>query len=134
MTTQSSVQRFGRWLDLTMRNRDLSGKEVAKKLKVTEGAVSKWRKGVSVPQANTTLKLARVLGVTPPLRLLVTAGLLDSEIAGVEPLPLPEPTAQRAYVRDKINEIPYMTSQERQHLIDAYDDYTDKLRREQPNC
>jgi transcriptional regulator with XRE-family HTH domain len=112
---------FGRWLDLTMTNRSITGRSLAKKLKVTDSAVSRWRSGTTVPGMDTCIRMAQVLGVDP-LRLAVTAGLMDGTAIRVEELPMPEPTAQRSYVKEQILRIKGLTQVERQLLLDTYDD------------
>ncbi len=72
---------------------------------------------------DTTLKLAKILGVEP-IRLAVTAGLVDGELIDVSPLPMPEPTAQRAAVRAQLAKIRGLTERERERLMDTYDDMT----------
>lgn len=118
---RTGPEAFGRWLDLTMANRDIKGRALAKALKVHESAVSRWRAGNGVPSMDSCLRLAKFLHVEP-IRLAVTAGLMDSELAGVEPLPCPEPTAHRNAVKEQINKIRGLTAAERQRLIDAYDE------------
>lgn len=111
---------FGRWLDLTMANREIQGRQLARKLKVHDSAVSRWRSGQGVPALDTTMRLARLLDVEP-LRLAVTAGNMDGELAGVAPLPLPEATAARIAVKQQLMKIRGLTPQERQKLLDVYD-------------
>lgn len=114
-------ERFGRWLDLTMSNRDIKGRALARALKVHESAVSRWRAGNGVPSMDSCLRLGKYLNVEP-IRLAVTAGLMDGELVGVDPLPLPEPTAQRQAIKDQLAKIRGLTAKERQRLIDAYDE------------
>lgn len=47
---------------------------------------------------------------------------MDGELAGVEPLPLPEPTAYRKAVKSQILAIKGLTKRERQKLLDTYDE------------
>jgi transcriptional regulator with XRE-family HTH domain len=112
---------FGRWLDLTMSNRDIKGRELSRKLKVHESAVSRWRAGNGVPSMDSCLRLGKFLNVEP-IRLAVTAGLMDGELIGVEPLPMPEATAQRTAIRAQLGRIRGLTNAERDTLMDAYDD------------
>lgn len=112
---------FGRWLDLTMANREIKGRTLAKACKVHESAVSRWRAGNGVPSMDSCLRLAKYLNIEP-LRLAVTAGLMDAELAGVEPLPMPEPTAYRRAVKEQILAIKGLTQRERQRLLDTYDE------------
>ena len=118
---RTGPETFGRWLDLTMANRGIKGRTLARTLKVHESAVSRWRAGNGVPSMDSCLRLARYLDVEP-IRLAVTAGLMDAELAGTEPLPLPEPTAYRKAVKDQIRAIKGLTARERQKLIEAYDE------------
>lgn len=112
---------FGRWLDLTMSNRSIKGRALARALKVNESAVSRWRAGKGVPSMDSCLRLGKYLDVEP-IRLAVTAGLIDGELAGVDPLPLPEPTAYRKAVKEQILAIKGLTKRERQKLLDTYDE------------
>lgn len=112
---------FARWLDLTMENRGVSGMSLSKKLRVTDAAVSRWRNGAGRPALDTTIKLAKILGVDP-LRLAVTAGHMEAEAVGLERLPLPEPTERRARVRRALSKIHGLTEDDRQALIDAWDE------------
>lgn len=119
--TETGPEQFGQWLDLTMSNRDIKGRALAKALKVHESAVSRWRAGNGVPSMDSCLRLGKYLNVEP-IRLAVTAGLMDGELVGVDPLPLPEPTAQRQAIKDQLAKIRGLTAKERQRLIDAYDE------------
>jgi transcriptional regulator with XRE-family HTH domain len=122
MTTDSTNGGyFARWLDLTMENRGISGASLAKRLRVTDAAVSRWRNGAGVPRLDTVMKLAKVLSVEP-LRLAVTAGHMEGSAIGVAALPLPEPTERRAKTKRALAKIPGLTAEERQHLINAYDE------------
>jgi transcriptional regulator with XRE-family HTH domain len=113
---------FGQWLDLTMSNRGIKGRALAKTLKVHESAVSRWRAGNGVPSMDSCLRLGKYLDVEP-IRLAATAGLIDGELAGVDPLPLPEPTAYRKAVKEQILAIKGLTQRERQKLLDTYDEF-----------
>jgi transcriptional regulator with XRE-family HTH domain len=117
----ASNDRFGQWLNLTMENRGIRATNLAKKLKVTDSAVSRWRSGAGAPSMDAVMRLAKLLGVDP-VRLAVTAGLMDSELASVPPLPLPEPTVRRKRVKDQLWKIRGLTDRERQHLLSAYDE------------
>lgn len=112
---------FSRWLDLTMENRGISGASLAKKLHVTDAAVSRWRNDAGIPRLDTVMKLARILDVDP-LRLAVTAGHMSGHEVGAQRLTLPEPTERRAKVKRALGKIAGLTARERQLLIDAYDE------------
>lgn len=118
---RTGPEAFGQWLDLTMSNREIKGRTLAKKLRVHESAVSRWRAGNGAPTMDSCLRLGKFLDVEP-IRLAVTAGLVDGSLIGAEPLPMPEPTAQRKAIKAQLAKIRGLTAQERQQLIDAYDD------------
>jgi transcriptional regulator with XRE-family HTH domain len=120
MDTQPGPEYFGRWLDLTMANRNIKGRTLAKRVDVHDSAVSRWRSGAGVPALPTLQLLAKALGVDA-VRLAVTAGLLDPSLVGQEPLPMPEPTAQRALVKEQLSKIRGLLPEERQALINFYD-------------
>jgi transcriptional regulator with XRE-family HTH domain len=119
--TPPGPERFGRWLDLTMSNRDITGRQIAKKCKVHDSTVSRWRAGQAVPTMDAAVRLGRLLSVDP-LKIAATAGLIDGELVNVTPLPMPEPTAQRRYVKDQIMKIRYLSEADKQLLINTYDE------------
>lgn len=118
-------RRFGRWLDLTMTNREITGRHLARKLKVDDASVSRWRRGLATPGMDTVIRMAKILSVDP-LRLAVTAALMDGGDVGIEPLPMPEPTVQRNMVRERIMKIPFATSREREYMLAQYDEFCEK--------
>lgn len=119
-TQQGGPERFGRWLDLTMSNRNISGRTLAKRMRVHDSAVSRWRSGKATPGMDTCMRLAKVLDVNP-LQLAATAGLLDPMMTSIELLPMPEPTAARRSVKAQLLGIKGLTDQERQFLMNTYD-------------
>lgn len=121
MVNKRAREVFGRWLDVSMANRHLSGRDVAVKVGVHDSAVSRWRSGKGTPTMEYLTALAELFGVDP-LRLAVTAGLVSQKIAGVEPVDMPEPMAQREDVRKSITAIPGLTHGERQALLERYDE------------
>lgn len=104
MTPETGPQRLGAWLDVTMANAGMRNRQLAKEVNVHESAVHNWRRGKNVPQLGTLQKIASVLNADP-VRLAITAGLLDASLVGQEPLPIPEPVAQRAKQRSRANEL-----------------------------
>jgi transcriptional regulator with XRE-family HTH domain len=124
-TQAGGPERFGRWLDLTMGNRNISGRELAKRMRVDDSAVSRWRNGKQSPGMDTCMRLAKVLDVNP-LQLAATAGLLDPEETSIDLLPMPEPTAARRYIKAQLSSIKGLTARERQHLMNTYDAMTDE--------
>lgn len=111
---------FAQWLDTTMSNRGIRGRDLAKKIKVHDSAISRWRNGQGLPSMDACLRLAKALEVDP-LRLAVTAGLLDGDGVNVSPLPLPPAHAQRERVREQIRAIKGLTTKEIERLLEAYD-------------
>lgn len=114
--------RFAQWLNMTMENRGIKAVDLAKKLKVTDSAVSRWRSGAGLPSMDACLRLAKIFRVEDPMRLAVTAGLVDGKLLGLAPLPLPEPTARRNRIKEQLANIKGLTASERQHLLSAYDE------------
>ena len=112
---------FAEWLDRTLIERGIAGGEVAKALEVNDSAVSRWRNGKASPGLESVRKLASFLGVTPPVRLVVTAGLMSTEETGVAPLPLPDNTKTRVVVIDQIMNIKGLTQEEKEILKTAYE-------------
>lgn len=115
------TERFARWLDITMANNHITGRELATQLHVHDSVVSRWRSGEGTPTVENCGRLAEALDVDP-LRLAVTAGVLDAHMAGVEPLPLPPATALRERVRDQIYQIRGLTERSRTALLEAFDE------------
>lgn len=108
---------FGQWLDLTLKEKGISGRELAAELGVHEGKISKWRVGTREPNPREVSKLAQVLKVDP-FRLIVTAGLLEPT-QGVEPLPFPEEDPRRKAIRERLADV--LSAEELQAQLDAYD-------------
>lgn len=111
---------FAEWLSRTLSEREISGGEVARALGVNDSAVSRWRNGKILPSLEALMELADFLDVSP-LRLAVTAGRIKEKQAGVPRLELPEDTKKRNLVRGQIMGIRGLTTEERQVLIDAYE-------------
>lgn len=112
---------FGEWLDITLSNRRIMSRALAGDLGVHDSAVSRWRAGAGVPAMDTTFRLAEILDVDP-MRLAVTAGHVPEEVAGVEPLPMPEPTERHESVRRQIGRIRGVTDQTRRKILAAYEE------------
>lgn len=108
---------FSQWLDLTLKEKGISGRELAAQLGVHEGKVSKWRVGAREPNPREVSKLAEVLDVNP-FRLIVTAGLLEPQ-EGVEPLPFPEEDPRRKAIRERLADV--LSAEELQAQLDAFD-------------
>lgn len=112
---------FAEFLDITLNNRSISGRTLAEQLGVSDAAVSRWRTGASTPSAETVARIATALDLDPR-RLAVTAGVLRPEFApGVEPYPVPEPTAQRDSVRRQIARIKGLSEDGKEAMLRLYD-------------
>ncbi len=112
---------FGYWLDVTLANEHMSGRDLAHSVGVHDSAVSRWRAGKGVPTMEAIAKLAEFFKVEP-LRLAVTAGIVTPAIAGVDALAMPEPTEQRKEVRERLKTLPGLSSAEVQALLERYDE------------
>jgi transcriptional regulator with XRE-family HTH domain len=111
---------FGQWLDTTMENRGIQGQDLAKKLGVTDGAISRWRTGQSIPKMNMLRDLAATLDVDM-LGLMALADVPGMKENGVEPLANPAPNKRREMARQELKRIKHLDRAERQALIEAYD-------------
>lgn len=112
--------RFGRWLDITMSNTGIQGRDLAELLGVTNGAVSRWRNGKSVPKQSKLKDLAEIFDVEL-LRLMALAGITGVQDSGVEPLPLPNPDGYRERTRAELKAISHLDKDEQQAMLEAYD-------------
>jgi transcriptional regulator with XRE-family HTH domain len=110
---------FGQWLDVEIRNRGIKACDMAKTLHVHDSVISRWRNGTCTPQASTIWPLASYLDVDP-LRLAVTAGLVDRETARVPPYEVPMDHHTIARVREALEGIRGLTKKERKHLLSVY--------------
>lgn len=111
---------FAAWLERTLSEQGISGSDVARAVGVSDGVVSRWKSGKGRISLDNARKLAAFLGVDP-LRLLVTAGLMSAEEVSADPLPIPENTKTRELVLEQIDKIKYLTDEDKQALIGAYD-------------
>lgn len=121
MSTRKGNRHFGEWLDITLSNKGVMGRTLAEAIGVHESAVSRWRAGTGAPGSESIEPMAELLGVDA-LRLSVTAGLVPANVAGVEPLPMPEATAQRESVKRQLARLRGVTEAERKLLLQAYED------------
>lgn len=115
---------FGLWLDTTMENNRIKGRDIAKALGVSDGAVSRWRSGAAKPGPAITAKLGKILGVDP-IRLVLTAGHIDPEDApGIDPLSVPTATVRREKAIQTFAAIKELTEEGRERLLEVYDEIT----------
>ena len=60
------AKEFGAFLAQVRRERNMTQAELAQQLHVTDKAVSRWERGIGLPDINTLEPLADVLGLTLP--------------------------------------------------------------------
>lgn len=111
---------FAEWLSRTLAEREIAGGEVARALGVNDSAISRWKNAKASPGLDSVMKLADFLDVNA-IALAVTAGLMTSEQAGVERLPLPEDTKTRSLIVEQLKGIRGLTTAEKDALINAYE-------------
>ncbi len=70
-------EKMGQFISELRKSQQMTQKELAEKLNISDKAVSKWERGLSYPDISLLLPLSEVLGVT-------TTELLDGEKAGSE--------------------------------------------------
>ena len=61
---QMDNEKFGAFIGELRREKHLTQKELAEKLFISDKAVSKWERGLSVPNVSMLIPLAEILGVT----------------------------------------------------------------------
>ncbi len=57
-------ENIGNLIAKLRKEKNMSQKDLADKLNITDKAVSKWERGISCPDINTIPKLSQILGVT----------------------------------------------------------------------
>ena len=114
-----STEEFGRWLDLTMENRNISGNKLAEMMNVNISQVSRWRNAKGRPSLKTMYRLGRILEVDP-IRLAVTAGILTPEETGKTALVMPSPRARADRLAKQLSKIKGLHPTERDALVAFY--------------
>lgn len=104
-----------------MDNKRIKGRELAERLGVHDSAVSRWRSGRNVPSMDVLTQLAQIFDVDP-LRLAVTANLLDGGAVDIKPLPIPRPTVQHENVRRQIESIKGLSLETKNALLEKYEE------------
>lgn len=110
-------------IDVTMSNRDITGRQVAQELGVTDATVSRWRSGRVLPDPHSVAQIAHVLGLDPQ-RAIVTAHPDFEDVLGVDPLPVPE--RKELGVREletRLREIEGLSTDSRRQIVDFYRQY-----------
>lgn len=112
---------FGEWLEITLDNKGVTGRELGELIGVHEATVSRWRTGKALPGIDDLGRLADILGLDKQ-RLVVTADHPAAQLLdGVQPYPMPTPTAQRESIRRQIANIKGLSEIGRVKLLDTYD-------------
>lgn len=112
---------FGAWLKRTLVDQQLTGRELAKQLNVSESAVSRWVSGDQVPTLKVLGRIATALDIEP-LSVYVRAGKLSEEETGVPPAPLPPPHHDRdQFEKMFIQHVPGVSTENVQRIMEAYD-------------
>ena len=65
MTFKLDKEKFGEFIAKLRKEHEMTQKELAEKLFVSDKAVSKWERGQSLPDITLINPLADILGVTP---------------------------------------------------------------------
>lgn len=77
MTFKLDKEKFGEFIAKLRKEHEMTQKELAEKLFVSDKAVSKWERGQSLPDITLLNPLADILGVTPAE--LLNCGKIDDE-------------------------------------------------------
>lgn len=64
MTTNIDKQKFGAFISMLRKEKGMTQKELARKLSISDKAVSKWETAASVPKIDLLMPLADIFGVT----------------------------------------------------------------------
>lgn len=56
-------KKIGRFIAECRKNQNLTQMQLAEKLNVTDKAVSKWERGVSMPDASIMIELCEIIGI-----------------------------------------------------------------------
>lgn len=112
---------FSEWLDVTLSNKKITGKELAAAIRVHDSAVSRWRSGHAAPSLDAVRRIAAYVDVDA-LRLAVLAGFMTEDEAGVPPLPIPVAEARRENVRKQLESIKGLSIASRQKLLQTYEE------------
>ena len=110
---------LGRWLKARMREVNVTGTEIAHVVGKSGTTVSHWVSGKKVPTANDCVKLALFFGEDWQ-RVLVTAGVIDGSLVGVDPLPVPQ-TRREAFMQHLERDVPGLSAASRELIMEKYD-------------
>ena len=58
-------QQFGAFVADQRRQKQMTQKDLAQKLMISDKAVSKWERGLNMPDITLLAPIARLLGITP---------------------------------------------------------------------
>lgn len=113
---------FSQWLTAAMEEQDVQAVELAALLGVTEGAVSRWKNGQSVPKNGTMRDLARIFQVDL-LQLMALANVPGVRESGIPPLGFTTPAQRQESVREELDGMGALTPKERVAMLSAYERY-----------
>lgn len=65
-------EKMGKFISEMRKSQNLTQKDLASRLEITDKAISKWERGISCPDISLLIPLAQILGVT-------TSELLNGE-------------------------------------------------------
>lgn len=71
------TEKIGKFIAKTRKNKNLTQEALANKLSISDRAVSKWERGINLPDASLMLELCNILGIT--VNELLTGEKLDKE-------------------------------------------------------
>lgn len=70
-------QKIGKFIAYLRKNRKLTQEQLAKELSISDRAVSKWERGLNLPDASLMLELCDILGIT--VNELLTGEIIEKE-------------------------------------------------------
>ena len=69
------ARQFGEWLRAERKRAKMSISQVARKLEVPEGTVSRWERGIALPRWSHIIRIQTRLGWEAPVRSFDTTGV-----------------------------------------------------------
>ena len=70
-------EKIGKFIAEQRKNKKLTQEQLAEKLSVTDRAVSKWERGLNLPDASIMLELSKILDIT--VNELLTGEIIKKE-------------------------------------------------------
>jgi transcriptional regulator with XRE-family HTH domain len=113
---------FSEWLEQAMNEQGVQGNDLAELLDVSEGAISRWRNGDSLPNNGRMRELARIFQVDL-LQLMSLANIPGIRESGVPPLGFFSNQQHQDNIRDEMGSLGTMNDHEREAMLNAYERY-----------